>query len=265
MVIKTESPTVKAALGSQQKLHCRFAVDHEQSNVSVEWIWQHRGERNTLFSYSRGSGRSQGDGVALKSLAGGDASYNIPLVKMTHEGTFVCSVSLNPIFTHLDLNLHVEGEIKTVWVFPYSSALKRLVLNRRDSSGTTMKVVLISSEPPRVSINVKGVLTLAEGAEHKVICDAGSYYPLDVEMVWYEQDPAASGQRVGAPLPKPLQNILLSSHKHNSDKTFSLSAFFYLKASLRDSGKQFTCSVSHKSLRVPIKKSFVLQVEGESD
>lgn len=95
------------------------------------------------------------------------------------------------------------------------------------------------------------------------MCDAEGYYPLDVQMVWYEQDRAASGQRVGAPLPKVLQNILLSSHKHNNDKTFSLSAFFYLKASLEDSGKQFTCSVSHHSLRVPIKKSFILNVQGE--
>ena len=77
------------------------------------------------------------------------------------------------------------------------------------------------------------------------------------------QDPAVSGQRVGAPLPKVLQNVLLSSHKHNQDKTYSLTAFFYLQASLRDSGKQFTCSVSHQSLRVPIKKSFILTVEGE--
>lgn len=123
--------------------------------------------------------------------------------------------------------------------------------------------MFVSSEPPRVSLNFEQTLSLVEGEEKKVICDAEGYYPLDVEIVWYEQDPAVSGQRVGAPLPKVLQNILLSSHKHNSDKTFSLSAFFYLKASLRDSGRQFTCSVSHQSLRVPVKKSFTLNVQGE--
>lgn len=121
----------------------------------------------------------------------------------------------------------------------------------------------LSSEPPRVSLNVGPTLTLQEDGEQKVICEAESYYPLDVEIVWYEQDPAVSGQRVGAPLPKVLENVLLSSHKHNQDKTFSLSAFFYLKASLRASGRQFTCSVSHQSLRVPIRKSFILTVEGE--
>lgn len=120
-----------------------------------------------------------------------------------------------------------------------------------------------SPESPRVSLNVGPTLVLEEGKEHKVVCLAENYYPLDVEILWREQDPAASGQRVGAPLPRELKNILFSSHKHNQDQTYTLSAFFYLKASLKSSGKQFSCSVSHPSLRVPIKKSFILQVEGK--
>ena len=122
---------------------------------------------------------------------------------------------------------------------------------------------LTSSEPPRVSLNIGPTLLLQEGKEQKVVCEAESYYPLDVEIVWYEQDPGVSGQRVGAPLPRVLQNVLLSSHKHNQDKTFSVAAFFYLQASLKASGRQFTCSVSHQSLRMPIRQSFILKVEGK--
>lgn len=227
MVIKTQTPSVKAGLGSQQKLHCQFAIDHKGPNITVEWHWQHRGERIQLFSHTSRSGKTQGTGVGLKSLAGGDASYTLPFTKMSSEGSYICSVSVNPLFVSLDISLHIE-------------------------------------EPPRVSLNVGPTLTLQEDGEQKVICEAESYYPLDVEIVWYEQDPAVSGQRVGAPLPKVLENVLLSSHKHNQDKTISLSAFFYLKASLRASGRQFTCSVSHQSLRVPIRKSFILTVEEPS-
>lgn len=97
----------------------------------------------------------------------------------------------------------------------------------------------------------------------KVVCEAERYYPLDVEVVWYKQDPAVPGQMVGSLLPTMIPNTLLSSHRHNTDKTYSLSSFFYLTASLGDSGKQFTCKVSHKSLKVDIKKSFILTVEGE--
>ncbi|XP_031587579.1 tapasin [Oreochromis aureus] len=224
MAIKTKTPSVKAGLMSQQKLHCQFDVDHKGGNITVEWHWQHRGERNKLFSYTSRTRHTQGSGVGVKALATGDATYTLPLSKMSSEGTYICSVSVNPLFGSVDINLHIE-------------------------------------EPPRVSLNVGPTFSLLDGQEQKVVCEANSYYPLDVEIVWYEQDPAASGQRVGAPLPKVLDNILLSSHKHNQDRTYSLSAFFYLKASLRQSGRQFTCSVSHHSLKVPIKKSFILNVE----
>ncbi|XP_069003509.1 tapasin-like [Embiotoca jacksoni] len=224
MVIKTQSPAVKAGLGSQMKLHCQFGIDHRGPNVTVEWHWQQRGERKKLFGHTSRSGKTEGTGVGLKALAGGDASYTLPFTKMSSEGTYICSVAVNPLFVSLDINLHVE-------------------------------------EPPRVSLNVGPTLSLQEGEEQKVVCEAQGYYPLDVEFVWSKQDPAASGQRVGAPLPENLENILLSSHKHNRDKTYTVLAFFYLQASLRDSGRQFTCSVSHQSLRMPIRKSFILNIE----
>ncbi|XP_059187828.1 tapasin-related protein-like [Centropristis striata] len=224
MVIKSQTPSVRAGLGSQQKLHCQFAVDHKGPDITVEWDWQHRGEKSRLFSHTSRTGQNQGSGVGLRGLAGGDASYTLPFTKMSSEGTYSCSVSVNPLFFKLDINLQIE-------------------------------------EPPRVSLNMGSTLSLLEGEDQRVSCDAEGYYPLDVKIDWYVQDPAALGQRVGAPLPKLLENVLLSSHKHNKDKTYSLTAFFYLRASLRDSGKQFTCSVSHQSLRVPIKKSFILTVE----
>ncbi|XP_053278304.1 tapasin [Pleuronectes platessa] len=227
LVMKTQSPSVKATLSSQQKLHCQFALDHRDPDVTVEWNWQHRGERIPLFSHSPRLRHNQGTGVELKSLAKGDATYNLPFTKMSSEGRYICSVSVNPLFTSLDINLYVE-------------------------------------EPPRVTINVGPILQLKEGEEQRIFCDAENYYPLDVDIVWHEIDPEAAGQRVGAPLPRVVQNLMLKSHKHNLDKTFSLSAFFYLQGSRRNSGKKFTCSVSHQSLRMPIKKSFILHVEEPS-
>lgn len=121
----------------------------------------------------------------------------------------------------------------------------------------------MSSESPRVSLSVGPTLSLQEGEVQKVVCDAERYYPLDVEVVWYKQDPAVPGQMVGSLLPTMIPNILLSSHRQNVDKTYSLSSYFYLTASLSDSGKKITCKVSHKSLKVDIKKSFIVTVEGE--
>ncbi|CAN9511128.1 unnamed protein product [Ophioblennius macclurei] len=224
MVIMTKTPMVKATLGSEQKLHCHFDVDHKAANFTAKWHWQNRGARKMLFNHKSRSGQTEGSGVHTKTLSRGEASYNLPFTKINSEGTFVCSVSVMPIFASVEINLRIE-------------------------------------EPPRVLLNVEPSLSLDEGDERKLVCEAHGYFPLDVDIVWYEQDPAALGQRVGAPLPKKLQNILLSSHRHNQDGTYSMSAFFYLEASLRDSGKQFTCSVSHVSLRVPIKKYFILTVK----
>ncbi|XP_068562083.1 tapasin-like [Cebidichthys violaceus] len=223
MVIKTKTPAVRASLGSQQKLHCQFAVDHKAPKVTVEWHRQHRGERTRLFSHNGRTGRSEGSGVGQRSLADGDASYSLPFAKMTSEGTYICSVSVIPLFGSVEISFHIE-------------------------------------EPPRVSLNIRPTLLLQKGGEQKVSCNAERYYPLDVEIVWYVQD----DRRVGAPLPKELQNVLLSSHIHNQDNTYSLTAFFYLKASLKDSGRQYTCSVSHQSLRMPVTESFILMVEEPS-
>ncbi|KAM3849627.1 tapasin-related protein-like [Diretmus argenteus] len=228
MVIQTRSPSVRAGLRSEQKLHCQFSVDHRAANVDVEWHFQQRGERSRLFSYAGRSGQTTGTGVRVKGLARGDATFTLPLVKLASEGTYICSASVPPILATMDVTLHIE-------------------------------------EPPLVSLSVGSDLSLPDDGEQKVVCAVEGYYPLDVEIVWYQEEPgASSGQRVGAPLPKKLQNILLSSHKHSQDGTYSLSAFFYLQASLRDSGSRFTCSVSHRSLRMPIRKSFVLTVHEPS-
>ncbi|XP_056904952.1 tapasin-related protein [Takifugu flavidus] len=225
MMMKTLTPSLKSNLGAQNKLHCQFAIDHKGPNFTLEW--HKRGERSTLFSYSRRTGQTEGQGVELKGLADGDASYNLAYTKIANEGAYVCSVSVLPLSASLDISLHVE-------------------------------------ESPRVALSVGPTLTLEVGEMQKVVCEVDHYYPLDVQIVWYKQEPAALGQTAGSLLPTMVANTLLSSHKHNSDRTYSLSSFFYLSASLSDSGKQFTCKVSHKSLRVDIKKSFILTVEEPS-
>ncbi|XP_074536003.1 tapasin-related protein-like isoform X2 [Halichoeres trimaculatus] len=221
MVVKTLSPSVKAGLGSKQRLHCQFAVDHKAPQVTVEWYRYYRGQKVPLFTYNSHTGQAQGSGVELRTLIKGDASFTVPLIDMSSEGKYVCSVSVNPVSTSMEVSLQIE-------------------------------------EPPQVSLNVGATLSLQEDEEVKVICTAESYYPLDVEVVWYSED--LSDQRVGVPRSKLPHNFVRSSHKTNRDNTHTLSAFFFLKAFSRDSGRQFTCSVSHQSLGQPINVSFILKV-----
>lgn len=108
MMMKTQTPLVTSSLGGQKKLQCQFAVDHKGPNLKLEW--HKRGERVTLFSYTSRTGQTEGRGVDLKGLAGGDASYNLAFTKISNKGMYVCSVSVAPLSATLDIDLHIEGE-----------------------------------------------------------------------------------------------------------------------------------------------------------
>lgn len=107
-------------------------------------------------------------------------------------------------------------------------------------------------ESPVVSVNVESV-TLKEGEEQKFVCDASNYYPLDVSIEWLRESQHGL-------LPTPVPHVIYSSHRYNSDGTYSISGSFFYTASLQDSGTIFTCRVEHESLSIPIKKKVSLTV-----
>ncbi|XP_062329690.1 tapasin-related protein isoform X2 [Osmerus eperlanus] len=117
-----------------------------------------------------------------------------------------------------------------------------------------LDITLTIREPPRVSLNLDSTISLVEGEDVKAVCEATGYYPLDVDMEWLRES-----QEQGL-IPEKLQNVLYSSHRHHQEGTYSLSAFFLLKARLQDSGSKYFCRVSHSSLRMPVRKSFTLTV-----
>ncbi|XP_063061221.1 tapasin-like [Engraulis encrasicolus] len=219
MVVSSSTPTVNVGLVKEQMLNCEFAVDHKSPRITVEWRLQRRGERTKLFSYSGHTGQVEGSGVAVKAIGRGDASLKIPLTKHASEGTYICSVYVPPLYGSHDIALHIM-------------------------------------EPPRVSLTVSAELSLAVGEEQKVLCEAATYYPLDVRMEWLKESTVPGASR----MPEVLKQVLFSSHRHHLDGTYSLSAFFLLKPSLQDSGYRYTCRVEHASLQYPIRKSFTLTV-----
>ncbi|XP_058857471.1 tapasin-related protein-like [Acipenser ruthenus] len=160
----------------------------------------------------------------------------------------------------------LEGEVSVAEI-PRGNASLRLAGVTLKSEGTYVCSVyvppLYSSqdiqldivESPRVSVSPSSSLTLREGAEEKLVCDIDGYYPLDVQVEWLREVP---GERR---LPHVVKHILFTSHRHNMDGTYGISAFFLLRASLQDHGVDYTCRVSHKSLRVSIRKSVRLAVE----
>ncbi|XP_056329688.1 tapasin-related protein isoform X2 [Danio aesculapii] len=216
MVVLTRTPSVEVGFLKEPELHCQFAVDDKLPKVTVEWKLQRHGKHIKLFSYSSLTGKSEGSGVTVKAIEGGNASLKLQPTRKRSEGTYVCSVKIPPLNGSHDIPLSI-------------------------------------SEQPRVSLNVPDALSMAAGQDKKVICDAEGYYPLDVNIEWYLERHREN------PMPSFL-SVRHSSHRLNQDGTYSISAFLYLEPGLENSGYQYTCSVSHKSLLNPIKKSFFLIV-----
>ncbi|XP_043086452.1 tapasin-related protein-like [Puntigrus tetrazona] len=113
-------------------------------------------------------------------------------------------------------------------------------------------IPLTLREEPSVSVNVGSSLSAVAGERRKLICYAERYYPLDANIEWYREAPGGG--------PSLLTDVTMFSHQRHKDGTYSHSAFFYLKPSVKDSGDTYTCRVSHKSLLAPIEKSVSLTV-----
>uniref|UniRef100_A0A672JER7 Ig-like domain-containing protein n=1 Tax=Salarias fasciatus TaxID=181472 RepID=A0A672JER7_SALFA len=117
-----------------------------------------------------------------------------------------------------------------------------------------------SLEKPEVSLTVKDVLSIENGKSQRIACLADHYYPLEVQMVWYRYKPAALSQK-----DPDVLNKMHPGHLTNHDGTVSLLSYLDLHPSVQDSGTQFICSVFHQSLMVPIRKTFILNVEEKDD
>nr|XP_055052529.1 tapasin-related protein-like isoform X2 [Misgurnus anguillicaudatus] len=159
-----------------------------------------------------------------------------------------------------------EGTGVSVKGISVGNASFKLSPTRKNSEGTYICSILVPPlhgshnillhlrEQPRVSLNVGSTLSLTLGEGHKVACDAEGYYPMDVNIEWLREQVSDS------PSPVFLKNAWHSSHRFHHNGTYSLSAFLQLQPGLEDSGYKYTCEVSHTSLLVPIRKSFILSV-----
>ncbi|XP_072099859.1 tapasin-like isoform X2 [Mobula birostris] len=221
-IIHTSTPLIKTKLNQDLVLDCGFKVDHNAA-ANIDWRYQYRGVKKKLFSYN---GRSQqiediekGVEVSLDQIKNGNASLRLRNINISKEGSYTCLVYVPPLFgTH------------------------------------TISVQII--EPPLVSLS-HSALSLREGDEQELTCDAEMFYPLDVTMKWQRHQ----GQEHLVPVYIP--NTVFSSHKPNRDGTYNVTGYFRFTASLRDNGATYVCLVDHVGLKKPIKRYVHVNVEAQ--
>ncbi|XP_075450514.1 tapasin-related protein-like isoform X3 [Ascaphus truei] len=213
--LSTQTPLIRTRLRKDVLLDCAFSVDH-QADVTVTWsLKMQGGQEKRLLSYN-GSTKEveyhiKGVEMLVEEIPKGNASLLLRNVAVENQGLYSCSISVSSLYGDQKIRLEVI-------------------------------------ESPTVTINVAS-LSLVEGQEEKLVCDASYYYPLDVHIEWLREHQSKKF------MPTVVKNVLFNSHKNNGDGTYSLSGFFMLTGSLQDDGVMFTCRVEHTSLKKPIRKS----------
>ncbi|KAG8590323.1 hypothetical protein GDO81_006723 [Engystomops pustulosus] len=222
LMVITKTPNIYVKLMGSALLDCAFTVDH-RADVSVTWSYRGGGSPEVkILSYNGITKKLHNNWkdahMWIEQLRNGNASLLVTNLSLKSEGLFTCAISVASLLIEEEIHLKVR-------------------------------------ESPSVSLNVASVVTLREGDEQKFLCDATSYYPLDVNIQWLREK-----KNTGF-LPSLMSNIIYSSHRKNHNGTYSLSGFFLYTASPQDNGITFTCRVEHESLQKPIRKSVTVIVE----
>ncbi|XP_063794319.1 tapasin isoform X2 [Pseudophryne corroboree] len=109
---------------------------------------------------------------------------------------------------------------------------------------------------PRVSL-LPARLFARPGEELTLSCEISHFHPLEISVDFLVQLPGESH-------PSLLPGTSLSTHGHNQDGTYSMTAFQRITASHNLHGARYSCRVSHASAPNGISRVQTLQIAGVS-
>ncbi|KAK0149717.1 Tapasin-related protein [Merluccius polli] len=164
-LVFSNEKTLLAPLGSDALLHCGFRQREMGQEVGqemgVEWWFQHQGrgvkvvdlkmsthsqEHSEAVNFKR-----EGSSVdAALLVADGDASMTLQKVKVSDEGTYICTVHVGTFQAQQAVKLHAY-------------------------------------KPPRVSLSEDKLVS--QEFPHKLSCHCQNYYPMDAKMEWFSVSP----------------------------------------------------------------------------
>ncbi|XP_026884992.2 tapasin-related protein isoform X1 [Electrophorus electricus] len=163
-VVYSRSPSVVASIGDDVILDCGYKQRDTPSdqNVGLEWRWQHRGNGRKILDMKAQRLETEGgtqvhverDGINADSallLRDGNASLTMKELKVSDEGTYICTISSAGFQTQQIIQLHLM-------------------------------------QAPRVLLNEKNVIFQDE-LPKKLNCHCERYFPLDVKVEWFSQPP----------------------------------------------------------------------------
>lgn len=164
-VVFSSEKELSAPLGGDALLHCGFRWreagpgQEVGQEVALEWRLQHRGRGKRILDLKTSPDSpehsvnvmrvgSSVDPVLL--VADGNASMTLHELKVSDEGTYICTVKVGRFQAQQTVKLHVQ-------------------------------------KPPRVSLSEN--MLVSQEFPNKLSCHCQNYYPLDAKMEWFSVSP----------------------------------------------------------------------------
>uniref|UniRef100_A0A673HH66 Tapasin-related protein-like n=1 Tax=Sinocyclocheilus rhinocerous TaxID=307959 RepID=A0A673HH66_9TELE len=161
-VVFSRVPSIVAPIGGDVLLDCGFRQKNSVpgQDVVLEWRIQHRGNgRKILDMKARETEADVGqdlfvdrEGTSAEAdllVRDGNASLTLRRLKVTDEGTYICTVGSGEFQTQQIVQLHI-------------------------------------TQPPRITLSEEK-LTFQDTTPQKLSCHCHRYYPLDVQVEWFSQ------------------------------------------------------------------------------
>ncbi|XP_069754451.1 uncharacterized protein [Narcine bancroftii] len=183
-------------------------------NVGIQWLFGPHRQEIYVVNAGRHSSSRAGTEVFETLLQKGDVSLHLTNVQLKDEGEYTCVVFITP-----------------------------------EKVERSSKLLVLAQ--PAVHLSTERV-TIQDGEEKSVFCEASRFYPQLHEMFW---------QIISKGVTKKVKtDVLLGAAILNRDGTFNVSSGLRIKPTLDDDGNLYRCTVRHQSFSGTRSKDVELTV-----
>ncbi|XP_060778006.1 tapasin-related protein isoform X2 [Neoarius graeffei] len=157
-VVFSRSPSIAVPIGEDTVLNCGYRQRDTptEQNVGLEWRWQYKGHGKTILNMKETDAGTfvevNRDGASANStllISDGNASLTMDKLKVTDEGTYICTITSGPFQTQQIVQLNIL-------------------------------------QPPKVFFS-ENKIKFQDESPQRLTCHCQRYYPLDVTVEWFSQ------------------------------------------------------------------------------
>ncbi|XP_062918055.1 uncharacterized protein LOC134353705 isoform X2 [Mobula hypostoma] len=185
------------------------------SNVGVKWLYGSQRKEIYIFNAGDAMAKRHGAKIFETELRKGDASLYLPNIQLNEAGEYICVVLVTP-----------------------------------DRVEKSSQIVVLAK--PKVLLSTQHI-TILNGTEKSVWCDATEFYPQKHEIFW-EKRSRGKTERLE-------RHVCTGAAVSNNDGTFNVSSNIRIEPTLNDDGNVYKCTVRHQSLPDELSQKVKLTVE----